>query len=87
MIDNYLSDESIKKHGLYDPHYMRGKIQQDRAGKEDNAHLIWQLLTNEVWFRAFFLRGAEKLRMERSVEAGWWFEHVVPKGTYFYSGD
>lgn len=54
MIDDYLSFESIQRRGLYDPNYVRTKIQLDREGKEDNAHLIWQLLTNEVWFRTFF---------------------------------
>ncbi len=54
MIDDYLSFESIQRRGLYDPNYVRMKIQLDREGKEDNAHLIWQLLTNEVWFRKFF---------------------------------
>ncbi len=54
MIDEYLSYESIKKRGLYNPDYVKTKIQLDRAGKEDNAHLIWQLLTTEIWFRTFF---------------------------------
>lgn len=57
MIDDYLSFESIKRRGLYNPDYVKTKIQLDRTGKEDNAHLIWQLLTNEVWFRTFFEGG------------------------------
>ncbi|UCE05016.1 MAG: asparagine synthase C-terminal domain-containing protein, partial [bacterium] len=54
MIDEYLSFESIKKRGLYNPEYVKTKIRLYRAGKEDNAQLIWQLLTNEIWFRTFF---------------------------------
>jgi asparagine synthase (glutamine-hydrolysing) len=54
MIDDYLSYQSIQRRGFYEPSYIRTKIQFDRDGKEDNAHLIWQLLTNEIWFRTFF---------------------------------
>jgi len=54
MVDDYLSFESLRKRGLYNPEYVRLKIKLDREGKEDNAYLIWQLLTTELWFRTFF---------------------------------
>jgi hypothetical protein len=54
MVSDLLSYESLKKRGLYNPSYVAKLIAQDRAGQEDNSHVIWTLLTNEVWFRVFF---------------------------------
>ncbi len=53
-VDDLLSEESIKRRGLYNPKYVRQLVSNDRAGKEDNAHILWTLLTNELWFRTFF---------------------------------
>jgi asparagine synthase (glutamine-hydrolysing) len=54
MIDDLLSEQSLKKRGLYNPSFVARLIESDRNGREDNAQLIWMLLTNEVWFRTFF---------------------------------
>jgi asparagine synthase (glutamine-hydrolysing) len=54
MVDDYLSLASIRKRNLYNPETVQGFITRDRQGKEDNAYLIWQLLTMEIWFRTFF---------------------------------
>jgi len=54
MTDDLLSTESLKKRGLYNPDYVHQLIKRDREGREDNALLIWTLLTNEIWFRTFF---------------------------------
>jgi asparagine synthase (glutamine-hydrolysing) len=54
MVSDLLSYESLKKRGLYEPAYVAQLIARDRAGLEDNSHVIWTLLTNEVWFRVFF---------------------------------
>lgn len=54
MIDEYLSIDSLKKRGLYQPEYVQRLIKFDRQGINDNAYLIWQLLTMEIWFRTFF---------------------------------
>lgn len=54
MVDDYLSPERISKRGLYNPKTIAEKIRLDRLGIEDNAHLIWQLLTMEIWFETFF---------------------------------
>ena len=56
MVDDYLSPERISKRGLYQPKTVLDKIRLDREGVEDNAHLIWQLLTMEIWFDTFFSR-------------------------------
>lgn len=54
MVEDLLSESSLKARGLYNPGYVSALIEKDRKGSEDNAHVIWTLLTNEVWFRTFF---------------------------------
>jgi len=54
MVADLLSPASLRARGLYDPREVERLVSADRKGHEDNAHVIWTLLTNEVWFRAFF---------------------------------
>jgi asparagine synthase (glutamine-hydrolysing) len=54
MVNDLLSDSSLQARRLYNPTFVKNLIANDRSGKEDNAHVIWTLLTNEVWFRTFF---------------------------------
>jgi asparagine synthase (glutamine-hydrolysing) len=54
MIADYLSPASLKRRGIYNAQFVWDKIQKDRNGMEDNAHLIWSLLCNEIWIRTFF---------------------------------
>lgn len=54
MVDDFLSEETVKRRGLYDHAFIRQLILNDRKGIEDNAHIVWTLLTNEIWFRTFF---------------------------------
>ena len=54
MVGDLLSETAVKARGLYDPSTVRGLIEADLRGQEDNAHVIWTLLTMEVWFRTFF---------------------------------
>jgi len=54
MVGDLLSERSIRSRGLYDPGHVARLIQLDRQGQEDNAHVLWTLLTNEIWLRTFF---------------------------------
>jgi asparagine synthase (glutamine-hydrolysing) len=54
MVADLLSEQALRDRGLYDPTYVAGLIARDKQGLEDNAYLIWTLLTNEIWFRTFF---------------------------------
>jgi asparagine synthase (glutamine-hydrolysing) len=54
MVGDLLSEAAVKARGLYDPLAVRRLIESDGTGQEDNAHVIWTLLTIEVWFRTFF---------------------------------
>jgi asparagine synthase (glutamine-hydrolysing) len=53
MVDDVLSPLALKNRGLFNPTTVRHLIQSDREGKEDNALLIWSILTREIWFRTF----------------------------------
>lgn len=54
MVNDLLSESSLKKRGLYNSSFVRKLIDRDSKGIEDNAIQIWTLLTNEMWFRTFF---------------------------------
>jgi asparagine synthase (glutamine-hydrolysing) len=54
MVDDLLSQASLKARGLYDPAAVRTLIEHDRSGHEDHGMVIWTLLTTEIWFRTFF---------------------------------
>lgn len=54
MVDDLLSETSIRRRGLYDFATVKDVIEKDRNGLEDNAHYIWILLNTELWFRTFF---------------------------------
>lgn len=53
MIDDLLSVENLKKRNIFDPLLVRKIIEDDRAGKEDNAYRIYQFLTLELWLRRY----------------------------------
>jgi asparagine synthase (glutamine-hydrolysing) len=53
MVGDLLSDDALKRRGLYRPERVRQLVDGDRSGQEDNAHVIWTLLTNEIWHRTF----------------------------------
>ena len=57
MVGDVLSQESLKKRGIYNPAYVSSLIENNRKGIQDNSQLIWRLLTNEIWFRTFFESG------------------------------
>jgi asparagine synthase (glutamine-hydrolysing) len=54
MVKDLLGKDSLQRRGIYDPKFVGQAIENDMAGKQDNAHLIWRLLCNELWFRTFF---------------------------------
>ena len=54
MVDELLSERSLKARGFYHPPAVRALIEHDRNGHEDHGMVIWSLLTTELWFRTFF---------------------------------
>ena len=54
MVDDLLSEASLKARGFYDPRAVRTLIESDRRGVQDHGMVLWTLLTTEIWFRTFF---------------------------------
>ena len=58
MVDDYvLSENGLVGRGLLQPAYLKHLVESDRAGHEDNAQRIWQLLTVEQWLRNHNFKG------------------------------
>ncbi len=53
MVDDLLSDASLKQRGLFNPDSVRKMIEQDRAGIEDYSYPIFSLICIEQWCRIF----------------------------------
>jgi len=53
MVDDLLSEENINKRGFLNYSFVKNLIEMDRAGKEDKAYQIYQLLTLELWCREY----------------------------------
>ncbi len=53
MVDELLSKEQIEKRGIFNYDFVNSLIKNDREGKEDYAYQIYQLLTIELWMRAY----------------------------------
>lgn len=54
MVDELLSEEAIKRRGLFRPAEVRKLIEANLSGREDFNLQVFQLLTLELWHRAFF---------------------------------
>ncbi len=54
MVDDLLAPSAMKASELYEPGVVSELVARDRAGLDDNALIIWTILTNEIWFRANF---------------------------------
>lgn len=53
MVNDLLSESSLKKRGVYNYKYVSELIKNNASGLQDNSQLIFRLLTNEIWFRTF----------------------------------
>jgi asparagine synthase (glutamine-hydrolysing) len=53
MIDDLLSEETIKRRGLFNPQEVRRIIAANLSGREDYNLQVFQLLTLEIWQRTF----------------------------------
>ena len=53
LIEDLLSESSIKKRGLFDPKEVQKIIEVNDSGKEDYNLQIFQLLNFEIWMREF----------------------------------
>jgi asparagine synthase (glutamine-hydrolysing) len=53
MVDDLLSESTLKKRGLFNPQVIRRYVEEQRRGKEDWSLQIWQFLTLELWMQQF----------------------------------
>jgi asparagine synthase (glutamine-hydrolysing) len=53
MVDDLLSEETVKRRGLFRPEEVRRVIEANLSGREDYNLQVFQLLTFELWQRAF----------------------------------
>ncbi len=53
MVDDLLSESSLKSRGLFKPLAVRRLVEEHRSGRQDWSAQIWQLLTLELWTQAF----------------------------------
>jgi asparagine synthase (glutamine-hydrolysing) len=53
MIDQVLSDSSLRSRGILDPAAVQRMLEQNASGTHDRAYRIWALLTLEMWMQTF----------------------------------
>lgn len=53
MIDDLLSEETVRKRGLFEPREVRRIIDANNSGREDFNLQVFQLLNLEIWQRKF----------------------------------
>lgn len=53
MVDDLLSESLVKRRGYFVPEAVTKLIGEHRSGRQDWSLQIWQLLTLELWLRAF----------------------------------
>ena len=54
MVEELLSERSIKNRGIYSYPFVKTLIENNRKGLADNSQLIFRLMVNELWQRIFF---------------------------------
>ena len=53
MVDDLLSEETVRRRGLFNPKEIRRIIEANLSGREDYNLQVFQLLTLELWQRTF----------------------------------
>ena len=51
MVEDLLMHGSMVKSGFLNGDYLRGMVDEDRAGTADRSKEIWQLMTLETWLQ------------------------------------
>jgi asparagine synthase (glutamine-hydrolysing) len=53
MVEDLLSETNVRRRGYFDYRAVRRLIDENLSGREDNSLKVFQLLTLELWHRAF----------------------------------
>jgi asparagine synthase (glutamine-hydrolysing) len=65
MVDDLLSENQVRKRGLFRPEVVRRYVDEHRRGAEDWSMQIWQLLTLEIWMQLFLDGGARSFAQSK----------------------
>jgi asparagine synthase (glutamine-hydrolysing) len=60
MVDDLLSEDRVRRRGLFEPAAVRKLVEEQRSGRQDWSMQIWQLLTLELWSQGFTDRSAAR---------------------------
>jgi asparagine synthase (glutamine-hydrolysing) len=66
MVDDLLSENQVRRRGLFRPEVVGRYVDEHRRGAEDWSMQIWQLLTLEIWMQLFLDGGAKSFAQQRS---------------------
>ena len=66
MVDDLLSENQIRKRGMFRAEVVRRYVEEHRRGTEDWSMQIWQFLTLEIWMQLFVDGGARSLAESRA---------------------
>jgi asparagine synthase (glutamine-hydrolysing) len=61
MVDDLLSESSVRARGLFQPSVVQRYVNEHRAGTHDWSMQIWQLLTLELWTQVFLEGGSRQM--------------------------
>lgn len=53
LVDDCLSERTVRERGWFDAGFIRKLVEDNRAGRHDHAHRLWNLVNMELWFRTF----------------------------------
>lgn len=62
LVDDVLSDASLRRRGLFDPGPVRELVELDRAGRVDGAYALFAMMCIELWCRMFVDEAVPTLR-------------------------
>jgi asparagine synthase (glutamine-hydrolysing) len=53
FVRDLLSPQTVRRRGLFNPAYVQTLLDEHDSGREDHGHLMWGLLSVELWHRVF----------------------------------
>ena len=53
MISDLLSEETVRRRGIFRPNEVKRVLESNFSGREDNNLQVFQLLGLELWHRTF----------------------------------
>ncbi len=69
MVDDLLSESSVRQRGLFQPSVLRRYVDEHRAGTQDWSMQIWQFLTLELWMQMFLDGGSRQMSSSHAPAA------------------